>query len=131
MEKVTHITVANLKEATFDDSKKTVVIPVLRECTSKNGYKYTKEIVEQFVPLLEIKRKMYADHSVNQRRIAEWAATIQEQWYEDGKAYVECKFTSPFAWLYEEAKTNPEEVSVSIDAVAVVEEVKKEKILFM
>ncbi|MFX0184087.1 MAG: ChaB family protein [Candidatus Hodarchaeota archaeon] len=120
-----NITVANLKEATFDDEKQTVTIPFLRECTSKNGYKYTAEIVEAFLPYLQRKRKMFANHKSGDRSINEWAATIKETWFEDNQAFLECGFNSPYKWLYETAKEHPEEVAVSIDALAYVNIVKE------
>jgi len=125
LRQVANITVANLKEATFDDEKQTVTIPFLRECTSENGYKYTAQVVEAFLPHLQKKRKMFANHKSGERSINEWAATIKETWFKDNQAFLECGFNAPYKWLYETAKQHPEEVSVSIDAMAYVDAVKE------
>ena len=125
LRQVVHIEIADLKEAIIDEEKETVTIPFLRECTSANGYKYTAQIVEAFLPHIQKKRKMFANHKSGERSINEWVATIKETWFEDNQAFLKCKFKGPYKWLYEAAKEEPEEVCVSIDAMAYVDAIKE------
>lgn len=117
--------VTYLTEAVFDDTTKTAVVTVIKEGWSKNytGGKqryYTSRAVADVSSLLSTSKKLFIDHSKNERSMSEWTATCTESWVteSDGKKLAKAKvdFTDNpnTVWLYTEAKKHPSEVGLSI-----------------
>ena len=123
----------NLTEAKFEEGTKKVELTLLKSGWSKNGNFHPKDQIEQLLPLIESRPKMYLDHKIlpeNQRHMklsrstSEWAATIEKVWVDGDelKAVVEFTDNPNTVWLFEEAKKYPDQVQVSVDIMAEVQE---------
>lgn len=126
---ITENIITSLKEGTIDAEKRTADIVALKEGWSANGNYYSKEVAESLSALLVGRKKIFCNHTDEKkfgRDVLVWAATVQEAIGTDGKTQAKIRFTDnpASAWLFEEAKQNPEEVQFSIDAVARVHEGK-------
>ena len=95
---------------------------------SKNGNYYSNEVAESVADHVLESKKLYMDHDLSQsglpRSLKEVAAIAVESRKEDGKAIAIIEMTEnpQTAWLYELAKKFPQEIGVSIDARAKVQE---------
>lgn len=121
--------VVSLQEGSIDKENRTADIVALAEGWSANGAFYDKSTAESMASLLSSRKKIFCNHTDEKkfgRDVLVWAATVQESIGKDGKAFAKIRFTDnpASAWLFEEAKQNPEEVQFSIDAIARVHEGK-------
>jgi len=120
----------SLSEAKFDDEQKTILVRVLSPGWSKNGNYYSPTVAASLAEKVKESAKSYIDHKQNPetkafgRSLRDWAATVEDTFVESGVPYAKLRMTEnpESAWLYEEAKKNPGEVGISIDAQAKVTE---------
>lgn len=97
---------------------------------SKNLYYYSWDIIEKLIPFVERSRKMYMDHKDTfyfGRSMQDWTGTIVETPKVNDKCglIAKVKLMSPpnqNAWIFEAMQDSPEEIGVSIDAIAYTEE---------
>jgi hypothetical protein len=123
------INVSNLTEAVVDEQSRNVLIKVIEKGWSNNGNYYDEKIVESFVGHLLEKKKMYTNHLLRQnqgdyigRDMRDWSAQISEAYTENGATYAKIHVFESDEWLLERIRKCPEEVGVSIDARAMIQE---------
>ncbi len=120
----------NLAEAKFDDEAKSISLRIIQgenskhDGISKNGNYYSGKIIEELIPHLQSRNKMYLNHQSREaakrgepRGLQDWAATVTEAWFSDGGAYVKADICqNQNSWIYEEIRKHPDQIGVSIDA---------------
>src|SRR3990167_8762570 len=97
---------------------------------SKNLYYYSQEILEKLIPHVQKSRKMYIDHKDVYsfgRSMRDWAGTIIETPYLNEVCSLIAKVrimksTDEQELLFEAMQETPDEIGVSIDAIAYTEE---------
>lgn len=114
----------HIQEAAFNDERREAVITVIKAGESKNNRVYTRAALEDLLPLIEERRKVYLDHArdgdpLRERSLKDWVATIQEARIE-GNAII-ASITVHDEWLWKRMKDAPEEIGVSIDAIGILE----------
>lgn len=113
-----------LTEAKFDDEKKEIEVTALASGWSTNGNYYSDEVAESLGSFLLEHRKVHMNHRDTPqtrrfgRDLQEWAGTVLEAQGIDGRCVARIDMTGngQTAWLYTEAKKNPKNLQLSIDA---------------
>jgi hypothetical protein len=107
------------------ESKKRLLVKVIREGKSLNGYIYTAQALRELPALVLERKKFYMDHKdpwyrTASRPLTELVAIAYEAWYDekDSTVYAKIEFAGNPAteWLYDLAVKSPDEVGLSIDA---------------
>jgi len=123
-------------QESFDDKDKTFGIQIIQPGRSMNNTVYSDQNMGEIVKILNDKstmsQKMYIDHGkivkgkTESRSLRDWAATILEAFSpnDDSSKGAQANVqTSPFnPEIYTAAKEQPEQLGVSIDGAAIVEE---------
>jgi len=117
-------------------SIKRATITVIKPGMSKNKNYYSPAVLEKLPPHIKVKPKMCMDHDVWAsmfglgRSLKEWAATVDEPWYDQKTESVKAKIrmtpNPSTAWLHEAMKDNPSDVGVSIDAMVKAKEEERD-----
>lgn len=105
-----------LAEATADRSQSLVRNVVLLGTESRNGYRYTREAMQQAVPLYE-RRPVFIDHpeaQPTQRKLRNYAGQVLHPRFENDRLRGDLKLLGPNAgWLLELIEAAPRDIGMS------------------
>lgn len=101
-----------------DSSKDRVLFSLLSEGKSKSGRIYTKSALKNLKDWIKTHKKVYADIEQGNRKMIEWAATVEDAYIKNKTLFVEVSFTSnpKTKWIEKEAHKHPSEVGLSFVA---------------